>query len=332
MQDATKIMEGIKYHQSRINQVMSVIKSTLTGAVIEVKQEIKTDVDRFFSNRAGDVVKDTVDFIKNYSVPYDQYEESLKISGFSNTLYLVFQAFRQALDAFMTESVNPVIIRFVRDEEQKILERLSSAADPYHDMVRSGLSGDEGLMKTVDNHPPGHPAAKGAGMPDVDAIKGFLGLTFPPVATAMRFSARIKTDAVLRLGFHTVIGVVKKIFKKADQDPNEHKILALKEGVKRIKRETEKAIAFHFKNHKENLKFQYMFVLVDAISSMVSETLISRFEVYDTDLTHLSGLMNKQENDKESTLEILDEMSRVTKGLEGRIAQTRQKINESPFI
>ena len=45
---------------------------------------------------------------------------------------------------------------------------------------------------------------------------------------------------------------------------------------KEEKPETEKAVVFHFKNYRENLKFQYMFVLADAIARMMSETLISR--------------------------------------------------------
>ena len=325
IQGAMTMMERIKGHQEQIDQVKSLINSTLTGAVLKEKQALKSDIDRLFSNRSSEVVGATIDFIRNYRVPHDTYERYLKSSGFSHTLYMVFQEFRQALDAFMAENVNPAIIRFVKDKEHKIAENLKAAVDPYHAMVRSVLAGYDGMMDGFDkNFSEGVPQQ--AEMPDMDAIKRFLELSLPPVVASMRYSARVKTDAALHLGFYTVIGVVKKIFNKSVQNQDGEKINALQDGVKRIKRETEKAVVFHFKNYRENLKFQYIYKLVDAVSRAVYDMLVVRFQVYAADLTHLAGLLGDQDKERESALEILDKMARTSRMLEDRVQRAKQQM------
>ena len=78
--------------------------------------------------------------------------------------------------------------------------------------------------------------------PDFEPLKQILGLKLPPSDATMRYSAKIKTEAIARLGFYSVIKLVKKILKKPIQDENEQEIQALGDGIKRMKRETEKSI------------------------------------------------------------------------------------------
>ena len=104
--------------------------------------------------------------------------------------------------------------------------------------------------------------------------------------------------------------------------------MALKDGVRGIKRETEKAVVFHFKNYRENLKFQYIFKLVDAVSHAVFESMVSRFQIYATDLDYLMKLIDREENEKEHALTILAEMSRNAKRLDERIGRARDRMND----
>jgi len=68
-------------------------------------------------------------FISGYRLVPENYLESLRGSGFFQTLYQVFQAFKQALDGFITEHINPDIIRFIAAEEIKIRDALESIAE-----------------------------------------------------------------------------------------------------------------------------------------------------------------------------------------------------------
>ncbi len=328
VQGAMAITERIKGHQDQIDRVKSLINTSLTGALLKGKQVLRLDIDRFFANRSGEIVGDTLAFIRNYNVPYQQFEEYLKTTGFTHTLYLVFQAFRQALDVFVAENVNPAIIRFIKDEEDKIVENLVGAVNPYHVMVHNVLAGYDGMMKGIERK---HDTDDSnlTDTPDLDAIKNILGLPLPPMATALNYSARIKTDATLRLGFYATLGFVKRLFRKTVKTQKAEKILALQDGVKRMKRETEKAVVFHFKNYRENLKFQYVFKLADAVSSTVYETLVARFQTYATDLTSLIGLLDEQGGEKDSAMATLEDMAQKAGLLEDRIDQAREKIEST---
>ncbi|MBW2593129.1 MAG: dynamin family protein, partial [Deltaproteobacteria bacterium] len=176
--DVTALDEKIRYHRQSINSVKSMIRSTLDGSLQNIKSEIKKDVDRFFDVRSGEVLAEILEFIDNYSVSAVQYEENLKTAGFSSTIYLTFQEFKQALDTFIAESVIPRIIRFVRQEEQKIITRLGAVAGPFDSMVKDTLGeyttalAGFGISLQLEGQ-------AGIKLPDMDTIKTGTGLTLP---------------------------------------------------------------------------------------------------------------------------------------------------------
>jgi hypothetical protein len=328
LKGAIAIAERIQGHQDQIDQVKALIHSSLTGALVTEKKRLRADVDGFFSRRPGKVVGDTLAFVRSYSVSYQRFEEYLESAGFTHTLYLVFQAFRQDLDAYVAENVNPAIIRFAKEEEEKIVAFLIGAVNPYHVMVRNVLSGYDGMMKEIEKTD----GSDGGGLserPDLTAIKQRLGLSLPPMAASLHYSALIKTDAALRLGVYSAAGFIKRLFRKTGKSHKEEKILALQDGVKRMKRETERALAFHFKNYRENLKFQFVLKLADAVSKSIYDTLVARFQIYATDLTSLMGLMDRQGEEREGALAKLADMAGRNDALNGRIERVRRAIRDS---
>ena len=325
---ANEIIEKLKQQQVRVNQIKSVIKSTLDGAIQKIKDDLKADVDRYFDMRSGDLLGDIVEFVRNYQVPYHKFEENLKASGLSNTLYFVFQEFKQALDIFMAETINPEVISFIKEKETRIKEHLDSIAGPFDLMVQdaiveyNSMMGSFGINRSQENR-------KRTELPDIDVIKNITGLTLPPAAASMRYNAKIKTEAVIRLGFYTVVKIFKRLLKKPIQGKNEQEILALQDGVLRIKRETERSIIFLFKDYRENVKFQYIFKLVEAISNSFYEALLDRFQAYVTDLSNIVELINDKRIDKEQASEILKEMELTSRGVNDRISMIREKIEST---
>ncbi|MGD9233776.1 MAG: dynamin family protein, partial [Desulfobacterales bacterium] len=146
---AHKIVKSVKKHQIRMDQIKSVIKSTLNGSIQQIKRQVKLEIDRYFDIRSGNVIRDIKEFIKNYSISYQQYEDDIKTSGFSNTLYMIFQEFKQAFDTFMAETINPEVIRFVRKQEANIHEHLESIAGPFDVMVQDAIAKYNGMMGTL---------------------------------------------------------------------------------------------------------------------------------------------------------------------------------------
>lgn len=322
---ANEIIENIKKHQVRMNQIKSVIKSTLDGSIQQINRELKADIDRYFDIRSGDVINKIVEFIKNYSIPYQQYEEHTKNSGFSNTLYLVFQEFKQSLDTFMAETINPQIIRFVREKEARIHEHVESIAGPFDVMVQDAVVAYNRMMGNLGINP-SHKISNRIDLPDIAAIKSITGLTLPPAVAYMRYTAKLKTEAAMRLGFYKVAKIFKRLLKKPIQRKNEGEILALKDGVLRMKRETEKSVIFHFKDYRENIKFQYIHKLVEAISNSLYESLLDRFQVYASDLSSIVEQINNNMIDRDHTSETLKMMAHACSEMNEKINGIRDKI------
>jgi hypothetical protein len=322
---ANEVIETIKHNQMRMNKITSMMKNTLDGSIQKIKRELKADIDCYFDLRSGDLLGDLIEFIRSYTVPYQNYEENLKASGFSSTLYLVFQEFKQALDTYMAETINPEVIRFVREKETRIKEYLDSVSSSFDIMVHDAIveynkmMGNFGINKSRKNQ-------ERIGFPDIDSIKGIAGLALPPAVASMNYTARVKTEAVIRLGFYTVLKFFKKFLRKPIQSKNEQEVLALKDGVLRVKRETEKSVVFHFKDYQENIKFQYIYKLIEAASNSLYEALIDRFRVYVADLSNVVELINNKLVDKKQATEILKEMEQTSTRIDGRINIIREKL------
>ena len=83
---------------------------------------------------------------------------------------------------------------------------------------------------------------------------------------------------------------------------------------------------FHFKDYQENIKFQYIYKLIEAASNSLYETLIDRFQVYGTDLSDIVELINNKLINKQRASEILKDMEQTSMGIDGRINIIREKI------
>lgn len=303
-QSAGRILKDIQKNQEKMNRIRSMIRNTLDGCVNRSKSELRNDIDAFFENRSGGIVAEITDFIKKYTINIEQHEEVLEAKGFTETLYTIYQEFKHSLDNMMAEKINPAIIGFIKSEERKIVSIFDSVAQPFDGMVVDALAGYEKTLGHYDIKMVPNLEEK-TGSPDIETIKRLTGLQIPTAFAVMRYSARIKTEAVLRFGFYKILNAFKKLIKKSVREKKDDVYQAIKDGVRCMKRETEISILFHFKNYRENIKFQYLFKLIETMSSHYFETLLSRFQAYNTDLAELTQLIDEKRIDKERVFKIL---------------------------
>jgi GTPase SAR1 family protein/SepF-like predicted cell division protein (DUF552 family) len=322
--NAKKIIEGLRDNQEKMNRIKDMIKNTLSGAVQKIKKETRIDIDNFFGNRSGNIIGDLMKYIRNYRLVYDKYENNLDLNGFANTLYMVFQDFRMEIDAFIAERLNPEIIRFIKDKERYIKEQLESVTVPYETMVKDALLN---YINELTDFGINGMDTKGEAiaLPDFDSIKSAEGLTVPSVVVRIHFSAKIKTEAIMRLGFYNFIKFIKKIFKKKTENRQEE-LLALKKSIFRIKQETEKAVISHCVNYQENLKFQYFFKLIESASNSYYKALVDRFHANSADHLNIADLIKKKQTDKESALKVLKEMEQIAEQIDSRIQNVKKEL------
>ncbi len=268
-------------------------------------------MDRFFDPVAGDLISRVVAFIREYRPESGFLEAELESVGFTTALYNLFQQFKIAVDQFMTTTTNPEIMQFIRQTEQRVAADLDQISKSFETMVQDALAEynatlqDQGLnpMAAKTN---GHMA--GWTRPDVAGVKSMSGATLPPAAAVMHYSGRIKSDAVVRYGAYSLVRLFRKIFKKTATSKNAEGQKALTEGMRRMKRETERSIKAHFQDYQEGLKFQYLFKFIKGYADVIHDSLISGFVAHQADLSNIAEIMGDQRSDRQKTTEVLDEM------------------------
>ncbi|MGA6925111.1 MAG: dynamin family protein [Desulfosarcina sp.] len=320
--DARELAERIHRQVDRTQRLRSTVKNTLDGAVGQVKLDLKNAVDRFFDEHSHGVVDDVVRFVRGYRVEMQRYDENLAAAGFAKTLYLVFQEFKQAVDAHMAESVNPQIMRFVKAQEKYLVDYLDEIAGPHGAVIEDALTPEPGAMDDVITAQRRAASRIRVGV-DAEALRKMSGLSLPPAAATMHYSTQIKTEAVMRFGFYRIVNRIKKVFNQSADKALRESSLALASGIKRMKRETERSILFNLKDYKENLKFQYLLKLADAAADALQRQMRERFHLHGADLAGLAERVGENRLDKEEAISALDRMGETAANLREKIGRLK---------
>jgi GTPase SAR1 family protein len=324
----TSALKRIRSHQQRLDQIKSAITKTLNGAKSEIKKELQRDAHRFFDGQSGNIAGNLESFIRTYTFSPEKYQESLKRADFSQTLYLVFQEFKQSIDTYIAETINPEVIRFLQARGKRIREYFAALIVPFDTMIEdaydefSGMLGRSGLFAAGINPSDNKP-------PKMDAVISAGSLSPPPLVAAMHYSTKIKTEAIMRLGLYRVMRNVSKLFRKSANRESEETLRALKDAIRRMKRETGKSVVFHLKDYRENLKFRYLFKLAEATSDGFAQAALDRFQAYFSDLSATMERIGTSQNDKDRAMKILNEMDRISRQLNKKLALIREEIAEA---
>ena len=320
-----ELAEKIDTYRKRIGQIQTMVKNTLDGSLGKLKNDLKRDMDRLFDQRTEGLVEQINNYIAHFDLQVENHRDKLVESGFNHTMYVVYQGFKQALDEFMANTVNPQVIRFVREEEEKIGQHLSTILEPYDVMIQDALAefnqnlNDIGIA-TLDK------TDRTIERPKVEAVKSIAGLALPPAVATLRYSAKIKTEAIMRLGVYTTLYILKRLLKKPIQDEAARQFDALKDGGRRMKHETVKSIRFHMRDYKENVKFQYLCRLADAMAGALKEMLSRRFQSHADNLLSMVDEIQSKKLDKARVTEVLQQMSKQAKDVEARMGDIQDRM------
>lgn len=322
------ILKKIKSHQKRLNKIKSTIKKTLSGAMPEIKNILQQKVHRFFDTHSGSVSKNIVTFINGYTLAPDKYQKSLNDTEFSQILYLVFQDFKQSIDTHITETINPELIRFVQSNEKRIGEYFESLIIPFDTMMDEVYEEFNGSSVKSGSVAQGITRSRIRAQ-EMAAVVKASGLRPPALITATHYSARVKAEAIIRLGYYRAIRKSKTMFKKSIENQGEAKIKAMEDALQRMKRETARSVVFHLKDYRENLKFRYFFKLVETVSESFTQTVLERFQAYFYDLSATMERIGTRQSDKEKARQVLDDMEREARKLGEKLNRIRGEIEKT---
>ena len=199
-QSAREMTKKLEDQQERLSQIKSSINTTLTGAGSELKQKLNGDVNQFFDRNSGDIIAKLIKYIKNYKKIPQLSEKKIDLSLFSKTMYTAFQDFKQSLDSYITEVINPEVMRFIKKEEQKIKADIEQLIRPYEVMLDDAYTEYSRVMKRFGISA-GFEDRAPVELPDMEALIRQAGLRPPAIVAAMQYTASVKTAAIVRFGF-----------------------------------------------------------------------------------------------------------------------------------
>jgi len=119
---------------------------------------------------------------------------------------------------------------------------------------------------------------------------------------------------------------VKTLFRKSSDHKGKQALKALRGAADRMKRDTEKSVVFNLKDYRENLKFRFLFKLVDATSEGFAQAVLDRFQAYFSGLAATIEGIGTSQKDKAKALKILDDMTQACQALDARIGKVREEI------
>ena len=150
----------------------------------------------------------------------------------------------------------------------------------------------------------------------------------PPAMTAfLRYSAKLRTDALLKLGFVSVLKLIGRLAPGKEQRARSGRLRALQGNVRRMKKLTEDALVHQCKNYRENLKFAYLYKLVELMAVRLTESLLESFQVYGNDAQAAGEGISQHQSDKERTVETLTDMADSADEVSRRIDSLRSDVS-----
>jgi GTPase SAR1 family protein len=327
-QSIQELINKLQNHRDRVDEMKTVLKTTMTGAVSKIKEKLNLEANRFFDAHSGDILKKIREFVRNYQGTTKPLKGKSDLAGVSKTMYLSYQDFKHALDKFITEDINPEVIRFVKAQEKEIGKYLSSIIKPYNAMLTDTFDEYLGSMKKlgVCLKMEGRPSIE---FSEIDAPHRPAGLNPPKLVTTMHYSARIKTTAIVRLGVYSLQRNFKKLLKKPAARQEEVIGRAISGGIRQMKRETLKSVVDQLRDYRENLKFVFLFKLVENTTDHLTHLMFDRFQVFFTDIAVVAARLDDTQSDKQRTSKILNEMNRRTADVKERIAHLRRRIQKT---
>lgn len=130
----------------------------------------------------------------------------------------------------------------------------------------------------------------------------------------------------MRLGLYSAMKVFQKLLKKTEFRQTRRRRKALQDGFRRMKLETVRSISVQFRDYQENVKFQYLFSLSDAMVHQLNDALREQFQVYFTDTSKMIEMVKEEHIDKERVKESLHDIGETARGYLARLERFRKDV------
>ncbi len=300
------IRDRLNQRRRPLESLLRSLGQALQGARHDLKQQVRTRLDKFFDARHGEVGPVISRFIEDYQGDLDKLELGDQLSAFMPGLYQVYQSFQQRLLLFLTEEVNLKILEFIRVREKWLQDELSQVLEPLLVPLQDALNLYYQEIASVGIQAPVPVITLG---PWVNPE----GLQPKLFSLELGLNMRLRSQAMLRFGINLVaeaLGRLKKLLRKQEAAPRPERLRAsLADALKTIKSHTREELVDNLLSYSEGLKFQYFFPLLDHLSQDQENGLKSALAALMVDLEGVQEAIAQKSHQKEAWRRQLAELA-----------------------
>ncbi|MFH1075489.1 MAG: dynamin family protein [Pseudomonadota bacterium] len=319
--DAQSLLAEMRKRKDSIDNLISIVTDTLKGAHNKLKKELGKKTDHFFDPEYGDTAKDIYKFIKTYNASHPGGERLSDIPQFWAALYSMFQEFQQALNRFLAESINVKILNYVSEQEIFIKKTIEGIGESFNSMIRDVIHEYQRKLNILGPGRDQKEEGYHAGKIDIHAVKHQCKLNIPIINSDLPLNAQIKTEALVHFGVQKMKVFFKTIFKKPVEREQEKYAELLRHRIGQMKRSAKESIAGLLVDYKENLKFQYLYKLTEAVLDSLFQGLAARIHAFTVDLAYMEENIHTTQNEKKQSADSLQALNQdleaILKGVRG---------------
>jgi len=305
-------LKGIQENSSRLK---SIVDNSIQGAVSGLTKEIEVNLKKAFVRDSLNIRKKTSEFIQQTPMDIEPYRSQLKNQGFKQILYLMFQDFKRKLDLFTLEQIIPEVKTLVETQEKSIAGYFQSLLDSYQiDLItlsnHMGIDAksfpDSFTKKSIKNDPK---EKKDTGFTPVDipGIKKILGLGLPKTIFSVRYTTRMRANALTGLGIQSLVQLFSSLLGRQDG-------FSFTPGFRRagakIKKESLVLIQHQIDEYHSSLNTMYFMPLIQAVTRDFKEKIHQRFSLYESlheDMEKLFSLKQSEKNIQQGKIQEIKE-------------------------
>ncbi len=318
--------ERLKERQQALLGTLGTLENAISGLRDTLRKDVDHAVGSFFDLDYGAVIQETLQMIEHYPVDPTYLNDLNDPTKVLKQLHRFYLEFRKSLSSFLVEKVNLHTVRFAKEQEAFLRDRLQqssrafwalfqTAMEEYHqELARYGVKVRSYEMNLDEEWSDWHEIVPPAfsGFVDEHAVGRSVLLMKFGIGRIGRLLSSLKA----RLGR-------KNLPSPRDSEEGD----TLREAIDLVKSETRSEILYAFRDYRQNFRYQYLYRLLDAGTAHLLQEFRIRARMAQTNFQDLLRRGAQEESKRIQDVDTLREISRIAEAQLEAIEELRRALN-----
>lgn len=326
--DLNHLEQSAKHLQRRQEELIGTL-STLENAIGGLRESLKSDLDKavgtFFDLSSGPVVQETLRLVDHYPVEPSSAKDLGDPRKVVRQLHSFYMEFRRSLSVFLVDRINVETIRFAKEQESYLKQRLHEASQAFWSLFLSALEEYHRSLQTL-----GVTVPESGESPKQEWIQ-WEHISPPAFSGFLDENALGRGVLLMKFGLgrlnRFLSSLKKRLGRRHVQETLEDHSETFLEAVKVVKEETRAELIYAFRDYRQNFRYQYLHKLLDVALAQLFEGFHVRARMAHMDFRHLLQQGKMEEDKRSRALALLEHIAASAEGQLAEIEDLRRALS-----